>query len=183
MSTEKNWYAVYTKPRWEKKVVGLLNRRQIENFCPLNRVQRQWADRKKIVEEPLFTSYVFVRATEAEHLAIKQTEGVLTFVYWLGAPAIIKNDEIEAIREFITEHTNVKLEKAEVNVNDNVRITSSLFGQHEGRVVEVRNKSVKIFLPTLGYSLIAELVNKEVEVITATHHNYHSASFYNAKAV
>jgi len=61
MSTEKKWYAIYTMPRWEKKVAGLLNEKNITTFCPINRVERQWSDRKKIVHEPLFRSYVFVQ--------------------------------------------------------------------------------------------------------------------------
>ena len=65
------WYAVYTKPRWEKKVADLLTKKQIENYCPLNRVLRQWSDRKKVILEPLFTSYVFVRISESNQLAIR----------------------------------------------------------------------------------------------------------------
>ena len=45
-----HWYAIQTKPRWEKKVVTLLNEKAIENYCPLNKVLHQWSDRKKIVE-------------------------------------------------------------------------------------------------------------------------------------
>ena len=71
MNEDKNWYAVYTKPRWEKKVAGLLERKGIESYCPLNKVQRQWSDRKKIVMEPLFQSYVFVHVGAGEHLGVR----------------------------------------------------------------------------------------------------------------
>jgi hypothetical protein len=53
---ETKWYAVYTRPRWEKKVAEILTDKKIENYCPLNKVVRQWSDRKKIVHEPLFTT-------------------------------------------------------------------------------------------------------------------------------
>ena len=56
-----HWFAVYTKPRWEKKVSGILDDNGIENYCPLNKVVKQWSDRKKVILEPLFKSYVFVR--------------------------------------------------------------------------------------------------------------------------
>ncbi|MDB5021842.1 MAG: antitermination protein NusG, partial [Pedobacter sp.] len=115
---ETKWYAVYTKSRWEKKVVEQLNKVGIENYCPLNRVTRQWSDRKKIVEEPLFTSYVFVKITERQMNEIRTVCGVVNFVYWLGKPAVILNDEIDLIKDFITNHYNIKLERASLNIHD-----------------------------------------------------------------
>ena len=66
MNNTKNWYAVYTRPRAEKKVADALTKKKIENFSPINKVIRQWSDRKKIVYEPLFTSYVFIKVSELE---------------------------------------------------------------------------------------------------------------------
>jgi len=83
MNNTKNWYAVYTRPRAEKKVADALTKKKIENFSPINKVIRQWSDRKKIVYEPLFTSYVFVKVSEQELSAIKQTDGVINLVSWL----------------------------------------------------------------------------------------------------
>src|SRR5438552_1791491 len=144
MNAEKKWYAVYTRPRWEKKVSELLTRKKIENFCPLNKVVRQWADRKKTIYEPLFSCYVFVHSNEAEHLSIKKTDGLLNFVYWLGKPAIIKDDEIDAVKKFLDEHDNVQLEKIHVDVNDKIRVISGPFTFYEGDVLEVKNKTVKV---------------------------------------
>jgi transcription termination/antitermination protein NusG len=85
MQHETNsWYAVYTKPRWEKKVASALERRQVESYCPLNQVTRQWSDRRKVVEEPLFSSYVFVRVPDSKKQLVRETEGIINFVYWLG---------------------------------------------------------------------------------------------------
>lgn len=161
----KNWYAVYTKPRWEKKVAELLSRKKIENYCPLNRVHRQWSDRKKVVLEPLFTSYVFIRISEADQLAVRQTEGVLNFVYWLGKPAMVREDEIEIIKRFLNDHDNVQVEKAFVGLNDHVRVVNGPLMMREGQVVEVRHKSVKVLLPTLGYTLIAEIEKSNLEKV------------------
>src|SRR5688572_20945239 len=102
------WFAVYTKPRWEKKVVKLLVEKGIENYCPLNKVRRQWSDRIKLVEEPLFKSYVFVRVCEEDRTTVRMTDGVINFVYWNGKPAIIKDKEIQAIKLFLDEHENVE---------------------------------------------------------------------------
>jgi transcription antitermination factor NusG len=165
MNNTKQWYAVYTRSRWEKKATTLLNQKKVEAYCPLTRVTRQWADRKKVVHEPLFTSYVFVHVTYQEHLAVKQTDGILNFVNWLGKPAVIKDEEIHAIKNFLNDYDNVKLERAEVNVNDRVRITHGPLIFEEGNVLEVYRKSVKVYLPTLGYNMIAEIDKTNIEVL------------------
>ena len=59
----RHWYAIYTRPRWEKKVYGMLMEKEVETYCPLNKVQKKWSDRLKWVEEPLFKSYLFVKVT------------------------------------------------------------------------------------------------------------------------
>jgi transcription antitermination factor NusG len=152
MSSGKNWYAVYTRPKWEKKVAELLNRKKIDNYCPLYKSVKQWSDRKKTVLEPLFSSYVFVNVDEINQLPVRQTDGILNFVYWLGKPAVIKNDEIDAIRTFLSENEHVKLEKIDVNINDRVKIIDGPFKLWEGDVTEIRPKSVKVMLPSLGYA-------------------------------
>jgi len=162
---EAKWYAVYTKPRWEKKVAELLSRQKIENYCPLNTVIRKWSDRKKKISEPLFTSYVFVHVTEQQHLQVKKTDGIVNLVYWLSKPAIIKDREIEAIREFLNEYKNVRLEKTQVNVNDMVRILRGPLTQYEGNVMSVKSNTVKVVLPSLGYLMVAEIEKTNVEII------------------
>ena len=166
MLTEKKWYVVYTKPRWEKKTADLLNRKQIENYCPLNKVVRNWSDRRKTILEPLFKSYVFVNSSEKEHLDIRQTDGVLNFVYWLGKPAVIKGAEIEAIRDFLHEHENVQLEKVDVSINDTVKIKRGPFMEQSGSVLEIKNRTIKVYLPSMGYALVAEVEKTNVEIIT-----------------
>lgn len=166
MSTGKNWYAVYTRPHWEKKVTELLNRKQIETYCPLTKSVKQWSDRKKTIYEPLFNSYVFVNIGENEQLPVRQTDGILNFIYWLGKPAVIRNDEIEAIRQFLSENQHIKIEKIDVSLHDKVKILGGPFRYWEGDVTEVRTKSVKVLLPSLGYALVAEIPKSRIEVIS-----------------
>ena len=162
----KNWYALYTRSRWEKKVAELLTRKQVENYCPLNRVQRQWSDRRKIVMEPLFRSYVFVHMTEAEQLTARSVDGVINLVYWQGKPAIIRDTEIEVIRHFLNDYEQVKLEKTEVNLEDKVRVTHGPLMLMEGKVVEVKHKTVRVLLPSLGYAMIAEIDKTNIEKVS-----------------
>ena len=83
---DKKWYAIYVNSRHEKKVASLLESKLVEIFLPLQKKTKQWSDRKKIVLEPLFTSYLFVRIQETEKEKVRETSGVLNFVYWLGKP-------------------------------------------------------------------------------------------------
>lgn len=165
MSNLKNWYVVYTRPKWEKRVSQLLSGRNLVNYCPLNKVQKQWSDRKKIIMEPLFTSYVFVYASVSEHSIIRQTDGIINFVYWLGNPAIIRDEEIDTIRKFLSEYKLVKLEKLFVNINDNIRITSGPLMDIHGKVIEIKSRTVRVYLPTLGYQMVAEIDKSSIEIL------------------
>jgi transcription antitermination factor NusG len=93
------------------------------------------------------------------------TNGVFNFVCWLGKPAVIKDDEIELIRNFLNDHMNVILEKVDVGINDIVRIKNGAFMQTEGRIMAVSGKKVKIFLPTLGYAMVAEVGKTNFELV------------------
>ncbi len=165
MPTEKNWYAVYTKSHYEKKVAELLNKKHIENYCPLNRVHKQWKDRKKIIFVPLFTSYVFVNISTAEQLEVVKTNGILNFVYWLNKPAVIKNEEINTIKTFLGDYKNIQLEKIPLKINDRVRVIGGPLVEQEGLVLLVKNKSVKIALPSLGYMMFAQMDSSDIEII------------------
>jgi transcription antitermination factor NusG len=166
METIKRWHAVYTHAKWEKKVATLFTLKNIENYCPLNKVLRQWSDRKKILYEPLFTSYVFVRVNDKERLSVLQTEGVFNYVSWQGKPAVIRDSEIELIKKFLLDHHNVRLEKIDIDIDDLVRIKCGLFIEQEGRVMEVLGKTVRVALPSLGYAMLAEIPKSHVEVVT-----------------
>ncbi|HEY1025497.1 MAG TPA: UpxY family transcription antiterminator [Sphingobacteriaceae bacterium] len=164
---ETKWYAVYTKPRWEKKVSDGLCRSRIENYCPLNKVVRQWSDRKKTIEEPLFTSYVFVKINANDHTNVRRVDGVVNFVYWLGKPAVIRDEEINSIRDFLKEYSNVSIQKVSAKVDDQIKITSGPFAEMVGRVIAVKTKTVKVLLPTLGYILTAEVKKGEIRVMAS----------------
>jgi transcription antitermination factor NusG len=162
MLMKSNWYAVYTRPRWEKKVAFFMSQDALENYCPLNKVIRRWSDRKKIVEEPLFTSYVFVRITARQFAQIQQIDGVVNFVYWLGKPAVIRDNEIELIKRFLNEHINVKVERTNLHINDKIKILNGPFMEMEGNIVEVNKRIVKVNLVSLGFTMTAEVENVQV---------------------
>jgi len=93
MMEEKKWHAVYTKPHCEKKVSDILARKGIENYCPQHKVYNQGNDRRKITHAPLFPSFVFVRISMDEFSIVRQTNGIINFIFWLNKPAIIRDKE------------------------------------------------------------------------------------------
>jgi transcription antitermination factor NusG len=161
-----HWYAVYTKPRWEKKVHSLLSEKKIESYCPLNKVRKKWSDRMKIVEEPLFKSYVFAKVNEEERTKVRMTAGVMNFVYWQGKPAIIPAKEIETIRKFLNEYENVLAEPIQLKENCRVTIRQGLFMDHEARIIKVEGNRVKVVIESIGYSLIASIDKKNLSTLT-----------------
>ncbi|HXB91747.1 MAG TPA: UpxY family transcription antiterminator [Puia sp.] len=174
----KQWLAVYTKPRWEKKVFGLLSDKGIEAYCPMNKVKKRWSDRLKWVEEPLFKSYVFVRVTAEEQSGVRLTNGVLNFIYWLGKPAVVRPEEIELIRRFLDEFTDIQVEPLELKPDDTVMITGGAMMEKEGKVIKQYGNRVAIEIVSLGRRLVVQ-VNKQKVVrqpppkagrTTKTHH-------------
>lgn len=149
------WLAVYTRPRWEKKVNQLLAEKGLECYCPLNKVRRKWSDRMKLVEEPLFKSYVFVRVSDEDRSKVRMTTGAINFVYWNGKPAVIRDREITAIRRFLDEYENVEARPMELQLNQRVRITNGSLMDKEGKVLDIRHKTAKIAIESLGYILVA----------------------------
>lgn len=158
------WYAVYTRPRWEKKVAALLLQKGIQSYCPLNKVRRRWSDRMKTVEEPLFKSYVFINVDEATRTAVRTTHGVINFVYWNGKPAVITDKEIHTIRQFLDEYENVELQRIEVGINERVKVIAGPMMDNEGKVLEVKNKTVKVAIDSLGYILVATIDRNKIIV-------------------
>ena len=166
MSTRK-WLAVYTRPRWEKKVNRLLEEKGVERYCPLNKVRRKWSDRVKVIEEPLFKSYVFVKVNDDDRTSVRMTPGVINFVYWQGKPAVIKEKEINAIKRFLDEYENVEVHALDVKVNQRVKITTGPLMDQEGQVLEVQHKTAKIAIDSLGYLLVASVDRTKLTSVKA----------------
>ncbi|HEY4290096.1 MAG TPA: UpxY family transcription antiterminator [Puia sp.] len=161
---KQGWFAIYTKPRWEKKVYALLKQGGIEAYCPLNKVRKQWSDRVKWVEEPLFKSYIFVRVARGEHTNIRMVNGVVNFVYWLGQPAVIRDEEIKLIRKFLDEYREVQAVQHDLSVNARIKIRNGAFMDKEAVVVKILNNKVQVVIESIGYSLMAVISKSNIAV-------------------
>ncbi|NRT15093.1 transcription antitermination factor NusG [Flavobacterium sp. 28A] len=145
-----NWYVVYTKPKWEKKVATQLNKIGIECYCPLTIQIRQWTDRKKKVEVPLFNSYVFVRLEEKDRNLVFQSAGAVRYLFWLGKAAIVKEDEIATIKKWLDTSDNYDISVDQIKIGDTITLDSGPFISQKAIVQEVNSNHYLLVLETLG---------------------------------
>jgi transcription antitermination factor NusG len=158
---QNNWYAVYTKQHCERKVSFLLTKKKIENFCPLNYKKSRSLFRKTITFEPVFNSYVFVKTTDAEIINLsKNVNGIISVLYWKGKPATIKEEEINAIKEFTTNHHDISLEKMHAYSNSDKKNDVSYV--LDGQVLMIKNNTMKVNLPSLGFTMVANVREQQV---------------------
>lgn len=130
----------------------------------MNRVRKKWTDRFKIVETPLFTSYVFVNIDEREKLKVRETPGVINFIYHEGKPAIVNNKDIERIKRFLSEYENVELEPQNIELDTRVVINRGVFIEEEGKIIDLKNGKVTVAIDSLGYKLVAIFDRSELSV-------------------
>ena len=163
---QKRWYALYTKPRWEKKVHKLLTQKNIEAYCPLNKVKRKWTDRVKPIEEPLFSSYVFVKVADEEKTEVRFVDGVLNFVYWNGKPAVVREEEIIELKKFLSEYEDVQVSNIEIKPADEVMLTTGVMMGAKGRVLRVMGpNTVEVRIESLGFLITAKFDKKSLSKV------------------
>lgn len=143
------WHAIYTRPKNEKKVSDQLSKLGIEAYCPMVTQMKQWSDRKKKVESPLISSYVFVNVTEKERSKVFEVHGIVRYLYWLGKPAIIQDHEINALKESL-KGILTSIEVQGIKPGDSLTIPKGPFQGKEGIVSEVEKNKIRLVLKELG---------------------------------
>jgi len=146
----KNWYVVYTKPKWEKKVAEKLNEMGIECYCPLIIQIKQWTDRKKKIEVPLFNSYVFVQLEYTDRNSVFQISGVVRYLFWLGKPAIVRDEEINIIKTSLAAPNLSDISVTSIQVGDRIKLESGVFSNQDAIVQEISNTYYTLVLESLG---------------------------------
>ncbi|MDW8849288.1 UpxY family transcription antiterminator [Flavobacterium sp. MMLR14_040] len=145
-----NWYVIYTKPKWEKKVAEKLNEIGIESYCPVITQIKQWSDRKKKVEVPLFNSYVFVQLLESERNSVFQVSGVVRYLFWLGKPAIVREEEINIIKKSLASPNLSDVSVTSIQVGDRITLETGAFSNQDAIVKEVSKTHYILVLESLG---------------------------------
>jgi len=136
----EKWIAVYTKSRHEKVVIQELEKKNIEAYCPILKERRQWSDRKRWVEFPLFRSYVFVKIELKNSLYILQTMGVHHIIKFQGNISTIPDGIIQNIKSMI--HGGFTVEQVEYFVKgDEVKVVDGPLKGMEGIVIKIKNEN------------------------------------------
>ena len=149
---KKNWYVLYTAPRAEKQVRDRVGALGIECWLPLHRAPRVWSDRVKIVELPLFSSYLFVRCTDPVLRNLTRVYGVARIVYYNGKPAGVRQREINAIQEFLDQAAEHALCPGE-----EVEILCGAMKHISGKVKRVKKNHLFLYLEQLGATVCVRL--------------------------
>lgn len=149
------WYVLYTKPRNEKKVVESLEKIGIVTYCPLVKVVKQWSDRKKKVLQPLISSYVFVKVDEKDRDLVFQVAGVVRYLFWLGKPAIIREEEIDTLQKWLaTDYAKVAIHN--LQPGSKIILNEGVFKGQSAIVKELRGHKVQLVLEALGVLVTME---------------------------
>ena len=167
--TVRYWHALYVRSRAEKKVLAQLEEMGIQAYLPLIASVKQWSDRRKKVEEPLFKSYVFVYSNEKEHVTILNVYGVLKFVTFEHKAVVVPENQILAIKRYIQDYERGEEGKI---MNDNedlkegqlVRIINGPMKGLTGRLDAIKDKRrLIVFIDVVGQYIPVNIPRTKVE--------------------
>jgi len=153
------WYALYTRPRHERRVFQELSNKGIEAFFPTFRTRRRWNDRYKIVDEPLFRNYLFVNVDyDRRYRDTLRPYGAVAFVMFDGKPALIPEPEIDAVRRLVNSELRYDPHPY-LKIGRRVRIRSGPLEGCEG--ILSRKKGIARFV--VSVHLLQQSVSTEVD--------------------
>lgn len=153
MNEEKKWFVVYTKSRCEKKVVENLTKAGIENYLPLRKELVQWSDRRKEIEKIIIPSYVFVKIKENEQLNVRMINGVVNFVYWNKKPAIVRENEVEKLKQFLENEGKLIIENYNTYLGNIVIINEGIFSGYLAEITQIKENKIVLVLNSLQIKL------------------------------
>lgn len=161
---KKNWYVLVTKPKYEKKVSSGLSKVNIINYLPLHKQQRIWHDRKKWVETPLFSSYIFVNIEERSRNKVFGVNGIVKYISNAGRVAILKEEEMERIVRLCSYLGEVEIDKNNVKIGEEVEVVSGHFKGIRGAVLSMKGKyKLSIAIPGLGSYAKIEIDKEHIQ--------------------
>lgn len=160
-----NWYAVQTRARHEKVVVQRLQQHGITTFLPITTEVHRWSDRKKTVESPLFSCYVFARIapTNFDRVRVLRVDGVLSLVGSCGQGTPIPDEQIESVRILLEERLPWSSHPF-LKIGQRVRIRSGALDGLEGILVARNgNETLVISVDAIQRSLAVRVEGYQVE--------------------
>ncbi len=153
-----HWLAAYTKPKNEKKVYQRLLEAGIETYLPLQKKMRQWSDRKKLIEEPLLRSYIFIKITEKEYYKVLGIPGLVRYVTFEGKAAPIPDKQIDTLKLLLGQQVDIEVIDQVIEPGERVEICIGSMTGFEGYLVKHSGKrKVIIQLDHISHSLLVTI--------------------------
>lgn len=162
------WYVIYTKSRYEKAVAEKLSLLGVEVYCPLLKTKKKWSDRWKWVEEPLFRSYCFVRLEEADREKIFSVKGVVRYLYHCGKPAVIRDIDMDQMRDWLQDYQHESIEVRSLQANDRVILRSGALEDKAAKVLESKGNYALLYLESIGVQVRVDLRKNIIEKLKAS---------------
>ena len=159
-----NWFAIRVKSRSEKKVYSDLIDQKIEAYLPLQRKLRQWSDRKKWIEMPLISGYVFVYISRKEYESVLRTYNVVCYVYFEGKAAIIRDQDINLLKRMLGQvEVELEITVEQLKPGQMVEIVAGPLCGVIGELIDFQGKNkVALRIPPLGYTVLVEAPGKNL---------------------
>jgi transcriptional antiterminator RfaH len=158
MTMQMNWYVVYTRPRFEKKVFSLLSEQNIKAYLPMQTTIRQWNDRKKKVSVPLFSGYVFVFISTRDYYQVLNIQGVVRYVSFEGKAVAIPEKQIRLIQNLLEQDMEASDFEPQLSAGTRVEITAGPLMGITGELVEYSGKKrVIIGIEEIGKTLMVQV--------------------------
>ena len=138
----------------------------IDTFLPLIKVLKQWSDRKKWVEEPLFRSYLFVYINQDEYYKVLSVTGVVKYITFEGKAVPVPEQQIMAIKQFLNNEEDQFVSSESFKIGDQVEIFRGTLKGLLGNLVDIRGKQkVRIEIESIGQSIILTIPKSYLKVI------------------
>jgi len=153
------WLVIYTKPRWEKKLVDQLAAKGFEVYCPTQRVKRRWSDRTKWIDQPLFSSHIFVHLEPERRDAVYFTPGFVRFLFWDKRPAVVRDEEIATLKRWLNDFDHEAISVEAYQPGTQIKVQSGPLQGREATVLEQRGTKLELYLEDLQVKVSVD-VNK-----------------------
>ena len=157
-SIEKQWFAIRTQLRCEKRVLHYLEMKEVEAFLPLQKYTRKWGRRIAQVEKPLINNYVFVKITLSDYLKVIDTQFVYGFVKFGDQIVNIPESEINFIKKVIGEYNDIEIQSEDILTGDEIEIIGGELTGLKAKLVEKKGKNkVLVELQSVGVGLLIDI--------------------------
>lgn len=167
INSDYNWYALYTRSRYEKKLHHEMGKRGVESYLPLKVEKKKWSDRTKVIEEPLLRGYLFVKVSNREYFDVLNNNGAVCYVAFDGKAAAIPENQILDLQKFVSNFNDkINVTRDRISKGTLVKVKNGLLKGVQGEIIEVRGKSrIVLRFKSLGYCLHSDIAMSDVEFI------------------